>query len=297
MNLMLLTFGPNLRNHYQACFAILTLLKESPPPRITVYTDMPGLYRSFLGDRVTLETTPRETLQRWQGSHQFFWRIKCMAVREMARRHPGEHLVYLDSDTFLADGLHSGLLRKLEAGTALMHEDEGPLQSLRTRTERATWKALRGHSYCGVPVDRNTRMWNAGAIAIPGTHVEAVADRVVGVCDAFCETRAPRRLLEQLAFSVTLGQLVGIAPASPWIGHYWGNKDEWNAAISQFLIASRLEHRTVDEDIARLRSFDFGRIPVRKKEKNTKLRLRRWLDRRFPPRQTIYFADARDPEA
>jgi len=296
MNLMLLAFGPNLRNHHQACFAILTLLKESPPPRITVYTDMPELYRAFLGRRVVLETTPYEKLQRWQGRHQFFWRIECMAVQEMARRHPGEHLIYVDSDTFLADGLHSGVVRKLEAGTALMHEDEGLLRSLRTRTERGTWEALRGRRFCGVPVDRSTRMWNAGVIAIPGAHAEAVADRVVEVCDALCETPAPRRLLEQLAFSVTLEHLVGIEPASPWVGHYWGNKDEWNAAIGQFLIASRLGKRTLDDDIALLRDFDFSRIPVRKKQKNTKLRLQRLLDQHFPLRETIYFANARDSE-
>ena len=132
-------------------------------------------------------------------------------------------------------------------------------------------------------------MWNAGVIAIPKQHCLQAADQILAVCDALCETEAPRRLLEQLSFSIVLEQQIGLTAANQWIGHYWGNKNGWNEAIKEFFLISILQNRSLKENIEVVKQFDFSAIAILRKEKNTKLKLQRWIDRQFPPKREIFF--------
>jgi hypothetical protein len=288
MNVMLLTFGPNTKNHYQACFAILTMLKAQAKPAITVYTDVPEFYASF-GDSIHIEYTSPELLQQWRGEQDFFWRIKCKAVQHMVQRHPGEHVVYIDSDTFLAAEL-DGIKQLLDNGVCLMHECEGRLCELGSKTESAMWHALRDGKFNDVKINEHTAMWNAGVIAIPGQVSQQVADHAVQLCDSLCATKAPWRLLEQFAFSLALAHGGQLQPAADWIGHYWGNKEDWNAAIAEFYLTSKLKARTLDDDLAALDEFDFSAIALRRKTKSSKARVKAWLDRIMPDKTQQYFS-------
>ena len=288
MNVMLLAFGPNTKNHYQACFAILTILKAQLKPAITVYTDVPEYYASF-GDSIHIEYTSPERLQQWRGEQDFFWRIKCKAVQDMVQRHPGEHLMYVDSDTFLASEL-DGIVQQLDRGVCLMHEREGCLSEFSSKTESAMWQALRGGCYNEVSVNESTAMWNAGVIAIPGQISQQVADHAVHLCDSLCATQAPWRLLEQFAFSLALAQQGPLEPAARWIGHYWGNKDDWNAAIAEFCLTSKLKAHTLEQDLQALDGFDYSAIALRRKTKSSKKRLVRWLNQLMPDKNLQFFS-------
>lgn len=288
MNVMLLTFGPNTKNHYQACFAILTMLKAQAKPAITVYTDVPEFYASFAGS-IHIEYTSPEQLQQWRGEQDFFWRIKCKAVQHMVQNHPGEHVVYIDSDTFLAAGLED-IVQQLDSGVCLMHECEGRLSELGSKTESAMWQALRGGQYSDVTIDEATAMWNAGVIAIPGQVSQQVADHAVQLCDSLCASKAPWRLLEQFAFSLALAHGGHLQPAAKWIGHYWGNKEDWNAAIAEFYLTSKLKSHSLQDDLNALDAFDFTAIALRRKTKSSKTRLKAWLDRLMPDKTQQYFA-------
>ncbi|MCP8900927.1 hypothetical protein [Gilvimarinus xylanilyticus] len=282
LNILLLTFGDNIQNHYQACFCILSLLKENPVPRITLYTDVPEFYRMFSA-HISIVEISSQTLKRWQGSAEFFWRIKCMAVLDMTQRYPGEHIVYVDSDTFCAGGLDE-LQQGLQEGRTFMHLCEGNLSNLNTKTTRSMWQALKYTEHQGVSIRARTQMWNAGLIALPATIASSVADHSVAVCDSLCTTRAPRKLLEQFAFSLALNHAVPLQPADQWVGHYWGNKPEWNNVITQFFLRSKMHSHSVEDDIEALRNFSFAQVPLYRKVPAANARLKRWADYLFSAR-------------
>lgn len=288
MNILFLTFGPELKNHYQACFSILSFLKESPAPNVHIMTDYPDFYRYF-GEAVTIHKLTPQQLNEWQGKHQFFWRIKCKAVEMMVAQYPDQPLMYVDSDTFLHRGLNQEIIPLITEGKAFMHLKEGHLNELKSKTETQMWTQLRGKNIAGFQITEASAMWNAGVIAIPQTRNQEITQDIVKVCDALCDTPAPRRLLEQFAFSLVIDEKIGLSPADTWIGHYWGNKADWNDAIKTFFLESRLGNRTLEDDIEAIKSFDFSSLAIFKKEKNTKLRIQRWLEKKFPAKNAAYF--------
>ncbi|MBF1236599.1 MAG: hypothetical protein HXM43_12470, partial [Lautropia mirabilis] len=155
MNLLLLTFGDNTDNHQQAVFAALSFMRDPHIRRVLVVTDRPDFYRWLCGTErnallteeggedasgergmaAAVEILPitAETLSAWQGPQQFFWRIKIQAVAMAVRQYPDQHLLYVDSDTFLAGSL-AGMVRQLDAGAACMHCFENRLGDRNSRT-------------------------------------------------------------------------------------------------------------------------------------------------------------------
>lgn len=153
-----------------------------------------------------------DTLKDWQGTQQFFWRIKIKAIEHALQRHPDQHLVYVDSDTFLATDL-SVLNAGLDAGQAFMHCRENALADRNSRTLTQMRRTLVGQTLAGVTFDGRTEMWNAGVIALPASRGRALVDHALQLCDAMCASTCPRRLIEQLAFSVALKGSHGPQPA------------------------------------------------------------------------------------
>ncbi|UTF61606.1 hypothetical protein [Gilvimarinus sp. DA14] len=287
LQLMLLTFGPNIKNHYQACFCILSFLKDPLKPAVTVYTDRPEFYRCFEG-QVDLVVVDQVQLQAWRGEADFFWRIKCKAVEDMVLRHPGQHIMYVDSDTFLGGGLQD-VIQHLDQGQTLMHLNEGKLAQLDTKTTRNMWQVLAGSCHEGITIDKGSAMWNAGVVALPGPIASAVAEHTVAVCDSLCATKAPRKLLEQFAFSLALNHAVALQPADTWIGHYWGNKEQWNAAIAEFYLHSKLYNRNLQEDIAAASEFAYDSIALHCRVSSSNRRLKGLAETLFPNKVHQYF--------
>ena len=153
-----------------------------------------------------------DTLKDWQGTQQFFWRIKIKAIEHALQRHPDQHLVYVDSDTFLATDL-SALNAGLDAGQAFMHCRENALADRNSRTLTQMRRTLVGQTLAGVTFDGRTEMWNAGVIALPASRGRTLVDHALQLCDAMCASTCPRRLIEQLAFSVALKGSHGPPPA------------------------------------------------------------------------------------
>ncbi|WP_026236211.1 hypothetical protein [Pontibacter roseus] len=282
MDLLFLTFGPNIKNHYQANFCILSFLKQREKVNsINIYTDHPEFY-THLGQFVNVVPVTEAQLQEWKGQHDFFWRIKIKAIEDFMLRSGGQHpVVYLDSDTFLYQDLEN-FLQKLAQGIALMHEQEGKLSELKSKTETTMWSQVQGKPFGGVTITSESSMWNAGVVAIPAQkNLEAIR-LALHICDDMCAAGVTRRLIEQFAIAVALDHTYGLQPASPWIGHYWSTKDDWNEAITAFFLESLLKSYTLEQDIRRMEQFDFKRLPIRKKVKNTRIRLLKLVDKLFP---------------
>lgn len=291
MNLLYLVFGDNVRNHFQACFSILSFLRHRPGLGIiTVVTDAPDFYR-HLTDYVAVLPVDAATLREWKGEFDFFWRIKIKALELVAATYPGTPLLYLDSDTFL-HGSFEALQMALAAGQAFMHEPEGALAELSSKTERRMWQQVGGKSFGGVLLHERHAMWNAGVVGIPAQGATEAITLALRICDDLSRAGVTPRLIEQFALSVALQERFDLQSALPYIGHYWSNKTEWNEAIASFLLESQLKSRSVAEEIEAVNSFDFRSVPVKKRLKNTRWRLYHLVDRLFPPKETLYAGDA-----
>lgn len=198
--------------------------------------------------------------------------MKIRALQVIAAAFPGEDLLYVDADTILVTGLKR-LAHVLSEGHPVMHLPEAPLRSSSTNTERQNWQVLRGKTFGRITVDEETVMWNAGVIGVPAGRAASLLATTMSLCDAMCETAARRRLLEQLAFSLALAEGGDLVDARQDILHYWGNKGGWQAAIDAFWLRSRLEARSLEQDIVAFDPQAFTGLPV----ENRPTRFTRWL--------------------
>ncbi len=290
MNLVLLAFGDNLRNHHQACFCILSFLKEDGL-HVKVVTDHPEYYE-FLGDRVERIIVDEAKLLAWQGPHKFFWRIKIEAIREVLCRDGASPLIYVDSDTFLGTDL-SVLKEQLRCGKAFMHLNEGKMIGFRDSTMKRMWKQCCGNAYGGVVIDKASCMWNAGVIAIPTARNMEAIDLTLKICDEMCVSGVTRKRIEQLAFSLALDRIYELSTSNDWIGHYWGNKAQWNGAITNFFTYAHLKKISIDDQVESLMAFDYQGLALIRTKRNTLKKFQRLLNRIFKLKHEVYFSGER----
>lgn len=300
MNLLLLTFGARPENHHQAVFSVLSFFRDPVVSSVMVMTDQPEMYR-WLSTQAARRVDGRElppleiipvdpaTLAEWQGRQQFFWRIKIKAIEQAIGRYPGQHLVYVDSDTFMANNL-AAVSRLLDQGSALMHCQEYRLGECRDQTVVQMNRLLSGRQFADVPVTPQSWMWNAGVVGLPACRAAELLQLTLQVCDGMCATEAPRRLIEQFAFSVALDHAAALHPCESTIGHYWGNKPEWNQFILRFLAENRLRDDGLGDIFARLARMDWSRMPLETRPHGPVERIKRGLDRLLPPNEGRYFA-------
>ena len=287
MRFIFLAFGQDLTIYYQVCFCVLSLLRKPYTQRITVLTDHPALFRYFAG-KIEVERLSNEKLEKWKGPADFFWRIKIKAIMEMINRFPGEHIVFLDADTFLVDGFQE-LNSKLDQGIPIMHENEGKL-SRKGGRYKSMWAAFRGKTICGIKIDSATEVWNSGVVGIPGQQSSTTIQLALDLCDEFCTMKVRRGFLEQFIVGLALRHVYGpIFPANRWIGHYWGTKFQWNNIIMSFFTQSILEKRTFEQDLAAMKAFDFSAPPLRMmKQRKWVKKLQRLLTKKFPLKTQKY---------
>lgn len=288
VNLVVMAFGAQLDNHNQAGFALLSFLQDARLGRVMVVTDQPGFYR-FFGDRVEIIPVDDDLLLQWQGASRFFWRIKIKAIEAAAARDPDQALLYIDSDTFLATGLEE-VSQALHQGTALMHCLEDKLSSRSNSTLVRMERSLVGKQFAGVSITNDSPMWNAGVIGLPAGRALPLAQHALRVCDAICQTDCTRRLVEQFSFSVALDHAGPMQDCAHSIGHYWGNKPEWNRFITRFWAEARLRDEDLAACIARVGEVDWNVLPLEKRRRGSAERLKQWLDQLLRPRPPRYFS-------
>ena len=287
MILVLLTFGDRLENHYQASLAIISYLKSDQIKKVCVVTDRPNFYQYF-GEQVELITINEQIMNDWKGDHDFFWRIKMKGIEAATLNNPDQHILYVDSDTVYVDKIGE-LMIGLEAGSSYMHELEGKLSQLPSKTTKNMWKSLNGKSFAGLRIDSDAEMWNAGVIALPKSHAIETIQYAIELCDQMCATNCTRRLIEQFAFSIALKDKLGLAAAENVVAHYWGNKPNWNTKITEFFMYSKLNGLTFEQDLERFEPEEFIQIPTVLREKNTKHKLQRLLNKVMKPKEIRLF--------
>jgi|SRR5690554_1426496 len=292
MNIVYLVFGEELSNHIQANFSILTMLTQKKEfNRITVITDLPRLYK-HLSDAVSIIKIEESNLQEWKGRYDFFWRIKIKALELIADTYQHEHLLYLDSDTFLFGDLKQ-IKEKLDDGFSFMHLNEGPLGQLNTKTEKTMWSQTKKGKFGPVQINQDHCMWNAGVIGIPKNKSTKLIQTTLEICDAMLEQNVTRRLIEQFAFSVALQNFSNLIPAENQIGHYWGNKEQWHELIIKLFINSYLSNLSLKELIESIKAIDYDKVPINIKRSNTERRLHNLVTKIFPIQEKKYIPPTR----
>jgi hypothetical protein len=287
MDIIFLTFGPNIRNHYQANFCILSLLKVQDQFNvINVLTDYPEFYRR-LGDRVRIVPITADQVQEWKGEYNFVFRPKIKALEYYISQYGDRPVLFLDSDTFLYRN-DLDFKNLLEQNTAIMHEPEGKVSEMTSKTAQKMWRGLQGKTFGGITITKDHVMWNSGAIGIPVDRNMEAVQMALKICDEMRHAGITSFMTEQFSFSLALEKIYGLQPATPWVGHYWSNKEDWNEVISAFFLESLLTCSTLEQETERIDRFNFAQLPVKKKVKNTRLRLIKLVEKIFPTKPITY---------
>lgn len=286
MNLIYLVFGKKTSYHYEAVFSIYSFLAISKSiERVCVYTDAPEFYK-HMGDKVTLRVIDEKQLEEWKGKYGFFWRVKIKAVEDAIQRYPGKITVYLDSDTFAYKSTNN-FEQLLHDGNAFMHKQESLLSTSRSNTTTKMWHQMKGRTFSGITINDEHAMWNAGLIAIPVDKQMETINLSLQLCDDMCAANITPRLIEQLAFSLSLQKTYSLLPSDDFVGHYWGNKNGWDSLISDYLAFSHLQNLTVDAEINNLINFNFSQTPLVRRERNVYKRVDKCMKKAFPIRDTF----------
>lgn len=73
------------------------------------------------------------------------------------------------------------------------------------------------------------------------------------------------------------------------IAHYWSNKEEWNQYWSEFFLSNIFQGFGLKQTVDKFTQQDFSKMPpITKISKNTKNRLIKWVENKFPDKKTIY---------
>ena len=285
MNIVYLVFGNKIENYQQAYFSIFTaLLHKNDEDKIIVITDDSSLF-GFFENIIETIFINQDTIKDWEGPHQFFWRVKIKALQLVAQKYPEDSILYLDSDTFFYKNIEV-LRSALQSGQHFMHLNEGKLSQLSSKTEKLMWKQMKGKSYGNIIINENVAMWNAGLIGISQKHFECL-ELTLQINDAMCADGVTRRLIEQFAFSLGLNQYSELQPADHIVGHYWGNKKQWNDTISLFLRECFMKKYHFDAVVERIKDMELSKIPIRIKESSTQRKLKNLIDKLYQPKTCL----------
>jgi len=286
MNIIYLVFGNNMDNYQQVYFSVYTAFAhKNTEDRIIVVAEDPSLFASFQ-DKIEIIPISRAIIKEWEGKYQFFWRVKIKALQLVAEKYPSDSILYLDGDTFFYNKMDS-LRDGMKNGQNYMHIEEGRMSVLASKTEKLMWKQMKGKSYFNTKIDEDSTMWNAGLIGISAKHFGCL-ELTLGINDAMCADGVTRRLIEQFAFSLGLNEYSPLKPADHVVGHYWGNKPEWNKIIGHFLKEIFMRNYSLDKIIERIREIDFTQIPIKVKESTSQRKLKNLLDQFYKNKKPIY---------
>lgn len=279
INIVYLVFGNSQAYHTQAYFSILTALKgKREGDKVTVYTDAPRHY-ARLASHIEVRELGKATLEQWINGTGYVFRAKIKAIEDCAASDPGAHLLFLDGDTCLQGGIDS-IAQLLDSGTGLMHKDEGHPSAMKGPSLRM-WNAMKGKSVGGCTVSMRHNVWNSGVIAIPAGRAAAVCAMALQACDAILDSGVGCFTAEQYAFSIAMQEAMQLQPAERWVAHYWGNKEEWEARIADFIMQAHTDGLALHDEIKALEAFPMATLPLFVRKSNTQRRLVKLIKRMF----------------
>lgn len=280
LNIMFLSFGDNLNYHSQLNLALISAYKfSSANTRFVIYTDYPEYYL-WAKEKVIVKKIDPDLMKDWKGPHNFFWRTKIMAMLDCAKEFDG-HLLYLDSDVIVLSNL-TEMISKLELGYSFMHLQESKLSEDKAAHKKQMWSQIAGKEYVGVKINPDIYMWNAGVVCLSEQNKVSYLEKALRINDKMLDEKVVDWLIEQFSLSVSLNSESKLLPAEKEILHYWGNKDEWNQKINNYLSNAFQKAKTL-ESLAN--EFDlkyWSSIPYSRTKRSMNKRVSKFLLKYFP---------------
>ena len=220
-SLIYLSYGAG-PHEKEIAFSVMSACRWSGPDqsyRVTVYTDRPESYKDL---PVTIQYVPPDQWTEWAGPNRFAHRCKVLALQHAAQRCDGA-VAILDGDTWFRAPVQR-LFERVRPGMSVMHIREGLISTVDTEVFRRTARVLaiaRRRDVVAAPgyPTAETVMWNAGVVGIDRANVELL-DEVLRLTDQLTEV-SDLHVLEQLAFSHTLGLNTRLRESHDLVFHYW----------------------------------------------------------------------------
>jgi hypothetical protein len=277
MNIFYIIFGDNIIHHVQAYLSIRSFQQQTEgSDRLIVVTTKPELYARA---GIAVEPVTDAVIKEWEGEYRFFWRVKIKAMEYLCAKYPEGHLLYLDTDTFLYGQL-GALKAKLDEGCGMMHLDEGHPSAMKTKSLRM-WKQVAGRQYAGITIGRHHNMWNAGVVAIPESKKQDVVATALAICDSMLADGVERVVIEQYSLSIALHEKTHLVPADGYIGHYWGNKSEWERMAYDVIARAYMKNLSVADELEALDISKLAQTPIFVRRSSTAKRLSRFIAKIF----------------
>jgi hypothetical protein len=240
----------------QALYSALSALAHGgdAPLAVHVYTDAPEAFARIEG-RVEIRLLAPEEINGWAQPAGYRHRAKPAAIRDLARRHPADPLLFADADTVFT-GPVAAIFGRLAPSSAVMHEREYNV----AESDLAVMHRFRRHlskaTFRGAPVELRWDMWNSGAVGLHPDHFPIVDDWLAYLDEVFPQVR--RWVLEQYALATLLQRRgVAIAEAADVLVHYWFDKDAYVAQIRAIL--ARTSALPLEDVLASLRANPIDR--------------------------------------
>lgn len=284
MNILYIVFGDKLDYHLQAYLSIRSFQKQlKDDDHIFVVTSRPEYYNH--ANVTTLNVTDDE-IEAWKGPHHFFFRVKIKAMELLASKYPDQHILYLDSDTFLYGDLDV-LKQRLDNGNGMMHIREGHPSKMKGGALKL-WNTVKGHTYAGITLSERHDMWNAGVVAVPKDRLDKIIATSLAICDGMLDDGGDCFILEQYAQSVCMNELTQLMPSDDSIGHFWGNKEEWEALSSELLLRSYMKQSSLQDELDAITPQLLSSHPIYIHKSSTAEKLCKLIMRLFPNSQHRY---------
>ena len=285
MKIFYIIFGENLGNHIEAYLSMTSFRRQlGEGDEVCVVTTHPEYYNNI---DVTVIPISNEQISEWESPHHYFWRVKIKAVEYMHQRYPNDHIIYLDTDTFLFGDLNA-LRSRLNEGKSFMHLREGGPETY-TGNGRKMWNMAKGKTFAGITLSESHAMWNAGVIGLPASKLEVVTKTALTICDGILDLLGSTHVIEQYSFSVALQELTDMTEAQHFIAHYWGNKPEWEQWMNNLIVKAYMTKTSVDDVLMQMPLEELCRVaPVYVRTPSTQKRLVKLVQKLFPQANHSY---------
>lgn len=287
MVVLFLVWGDRLPMHMEAAFAMLTILADPQPKTVCVVTDHPEYY-AFLKEKIDIQAVTAQKFREWRGPEDFMFRIKVAGLQYATELYPGKDILYCDSDSFFKGSL-SKIKEHFDNGGVCMHETSGTFCKLTDHSNKRLWKHLSGRKFLDYTVDNSTQKYNAGIVGLPGAFAaELIADILRYTDELFARSRHFNS--EETTYSTVLQSRKNFQTVDDHVGHYWGNRQEWNSVVADFFNRCFVTGMTLDQMIAAAAwDIDFSATPVHVSRSQRYRQLTTLIGKIWQPRHIRYF--------
>ncbi|MEP3481533.1 MAG: hypothetical protein ABJZ55_19985 [Fuerstiella sp.] len=201
---------------------------------VTVFTDRPERFEP-LTELLDIQLLDEERILRGMGSTRFIHRLKLDLLAQAADGTTVP-LIYLDGDTWLLSSFESHL-RSISPSVSLMHTPESRVSEVEnTVVKKAVGQIPQSYLPSGYQPE-STMLYNAGLIGLHPSQFSLIDD-AIRLTDCGTEF-GYSHVWEQFAVSVMLDNATQVAAADDVVFHYWSQREQYNAMISELLGAIR----------------------------------------------------------